>query len=176
MVNSFGAGAAMGFNSLTSETPIFQMYADNGGAFDLPFLQATSLGVVSLGATGTIVTITKLLTTDSVVASTAGSGAPNVLTAALSGQVTTNEGASAENYNTLPAAAAGLKFSFYCQDSDGIRIKAGSGDTIRIETSASGAAGFIRSVIVGSCITLEAVNATEWVATSKPAGTWTIDI
>src|SRR5262245_10818485 len=42
----------------------------------------------------------------------------------------TNQGATAEVYLTLPVAAVGARYAFYCQDSDGIRIVAQSGDTI----------------------------------------------
>ncbi len=110
-------------------------------------------------------------------ASTVGSGAPNVLAVTESRTLITNEGAAAEAYNTLPAAAAGVgPFGFYCQNANGIRATANAGDTIRIEGSESAAAGFIRSIVVGSLIWLECINSTEWVASCKPAGTWTVDL
>jgi hypothetical protein len=108
-------------------------------------------------------------------ANTAGSGTPNVLTAAESGTVLTNEGATAQNYHTLPTAVAGLQFTFVVQDADGIRIVAGADDTIRIAANVSAAAGYIQNSTIGSTITLLAVNAVEWVALGTPAGTWTID-
>jgi hypothetical protein len=109
-------------------------------------------------------------------ANTAGVGSPNLLLTTESRKLLTNEGAAAENYHTLPSAAAGMEFQFFCQDADGIRIVANTGDTIRIEASVSAAAGFIRSTVIGSGITLVAINATEWVAVNKPAGTWTVDV
>lgn len=110
-------------------------------------------------------------------ASTAGSGAPNLLTATESRTLFTNEGASAEAYNTLPVAAAGVgPFGFYCQNTNGIRVVANTGDTIRIEDAVSATAGFARSVTVGSLLWLECINAAEWVASCKPAGVWTIDL
>ena len=109
-------------------------------------------------------------------ASTSGLGSPNLLTVAESRKLLTNEGAVAEAYNVLPLAAAGVgPFGFYCHNTNGIRAVANTGDTIRIEGVVSAAAGFIRSVVVGSLIWLECINATEWVASCKPAGTWTID-
>lgn len=105
---------------------------------------------------------------------TAGSGAPNVLTDSESRKVFTNEGATAEVYNTLPTALTGSSFTFYCQDTDGIRVTANTADTIRLGASVSAAAGFVKSVVIGSSITLVAINATEWVATSI-VGTWTVD-
>lgn len=108
-------------------------------------------------------------------ASTAGAGAPNLLLASESRVLITNEGATAEAYNALPSAAATLEFPFYCQDADGIRVIAAAGDTIRLGGAASAAAGFVRSVVVGSALILTCINATEWVATSI-VGTWTVDV
>ena len=107
-------------------------------------------------------------------ASTAGSGSPNVLTANESGKILTNEGATARNYHTLPTAVAGLTFQFVVQDSDGMRIAANTGDTIRVAGSASGSAGYIQNATIGSAIRLVAINATEWIAASY-VGTWTVD-
>lgn len=107
-------------------------------------------------------------------ANTAGSGSPNVLIAAESRKLLTNEGATAENYHLLPTAVAGLDFEFVCQDTDGIRVTANTGDTIRIVGSVSASAGYIKSTVVGSAIRLKALNATEWLAVSVQ-GTWTID-
>jgi hypothetical protein len=116
-----------------------------------------------------------LLVARLVEANTAGSGSPNILAVAESRTLLTNEGATAENYHTLPTAAAGYEFIFYCQDTDGIRVVANTGDTIRLGASVSASAGFVRSVAAGSCVTLVAINATEWVATSI-VGTWTVDV
>lgn len=110
-------------------------------------------------------------------ANTDGSGSPNVIVATESLYVYTNEGATAENYHTLPTAAAGLEFTFIVQDTDGIRITASTGDTIRpiAGTAASATGGFIRCATAGAFIRLQAINATEWIATGS-AGVWTIDV
>ncbi|MCY2925982.1 MAG: hypothetical protein NT031_11190 [Planctomycetota bacterium] len=107
-------------------------------------------------------------------ASTAASGSPNVLTVRETGKTLTNEGATARNYHTLPSAAAGMSFEFVVQDSDGMRIVAAAGDTIRVAGNVSAAAGYIQNATVGSAIRLLAVNATEWIAVSY-VGTWTVD-
>lgn len=95
------------------------------------------------------------------------------ITAAESGSVYSNEGASAIAPFILPAAAAGLNFTFIVQDADGIRVTAASGDTIRIAGSESAAAGKIENTAIGSTVKLTAINATEWIG-SVGAGTWTV--
>jgi hypothetical protein len=135
-------------------------------------LQRAAAGVVMV--TDGSVGIGKALAAKLVEANTAGSGAPNVLTAAESRTVLTNEGTTAQNYHTLPAAAAGLEFEFVVQDTDGIRVVADTADTIRDGATVSAGAGFIQSTTVGSTLRLVAINATEWVVMSK-AGTWTVD-
>ncbi len=105
---------------------------------------------------------------------TAGSGSPNILTEGESGKTLTNEGATAQNYHTLPAARKGLgPYTFVVQDADGIRVVAGSGDTIRIAANESPAAGYVESTTIGDVVTLLAINATEWIAIAQ-VGTWTV--
>lgn len=118
--------------------------------------------------------VVPLLAYNLVEANTAVSGSENVLTAAESGTVLTNEGTAAENYHTLPTAAAGRTYTFYCQDTNGIRVTAGADDTIRLAGVESAAAGYVKSVVEGSAVTLVAINAVEWVATSV-VGTWSVD-
>jgi hypothetical protein len=86
--------------------------------------------------------------------------------------VFTNEGAAVKPNRTLPGAGAGGSFTFIVQDTDGIRITAAVGDTIRMGPKVTAAAGYIESTTVGSTVTLIAINATEWIATSF-VGTWT---
>lgn len=120
----------------------------------------------------------QLLAGRPVEASAAGSGAPNLLGATESRTCLTNEGATAEAYNTLSTGApVGCEFAFYCADTDGIRVTAPTGETIRTGPGAvSAAAGFIRSVTLGSGITLTKINSTSWVAINAPNGTWLIDL
>jgi hypothetical protein len=139
-------------------------------------LQVTSSGNVGINTTlptAKLHVVGTLLNQKLVEANTAVSGSPNIITSSESGSVFTNEGATALNYHTLPTAASGLTYTFYVQDADGIRVTANTGDTIRIDTSVSASAGYAESTTVGSSVTLTAINATEWVATSV-IGTWTL--
>lgn len=105
---------------------------------------------------------------------TGGSGAATTLTASQTEATITNEGATTQAYVTLPTAVAGLHFRFVLQDADGIRVTAATGDTIRVLSLTSATAGYAQSTTIGSVLTLEAINATEWVAVSA-VGTWSVD-
>lgn len=168
--NAAGAGVSLGSSGqyvFTNNT------LGSGGSMDTGIAR-NAAGVVRItdASTG----IGALLSTTLVEANTAGSGSPNILATTESGTLLTNEGATAENYHTLPSAAANLgPFTFYCQDTDGIRIVPAASDTIRVAASVSGvgALGDIRTTTVGNSVTLVAINVTEWVATSV-VGTWTV--
>lgn len=107
-----------------------------------------------------------------IVLSTAGVGSPRLANEADSFYTLTNEGTTAVNYHTLPTATAGYLLTFCDQDADGIRITANTADTIRVIDKVTAAAGYIQSTTIGSCVTLTAINAVEWFATSI-TGTWT---
>lgn len=109
---------------------------------------------------------------DSVIQSAGTSGTPRVLAISETGTLFTNEGVTALCYNTLPSASSGLTYQAYCQDSDGIRLTAQSGDTIRFSATVSSAGGYIESSTIGSYVDLVCINSTEWVARSYN-GTWT---
>lgn len=87
------------------------------------------------------------------------------------GTVYTNEGDVDGATITLPTAAAGLNFIAYVQTAQTLTITANSGDTIRIASNVTAAAGSITSNVVGSSVTLVAINATEWVAIAS-IGSW----
>ena len=106
-------------------------------------------------------------------ASTAGVGSPNILLDSESGLTVSNVGAGAENYNTLPSAVAGLKYTFICENANGIRATAAAGDTVRVGSNVSAAAGYARATTVGNAVTLVAVDSTQWIATSV-VGVWTV--
>lgn len=94
------------------------------------------------------------------------------------GDFFTNEGASALQVFNLPTAVlntttGGYRYSFYVQDVDGLQVTAAAGDTIRIAGTVTAAGGNISSLVIGSCITLQCINATEWVCESL-SGSWTI--
>lgn len=108
-----------------------------------------------------------------VTALTGGSGAPTSLgTANNLWRYLTNEGAGATAYNNLPSAAANYEFSFIVQSTNGMRIVAATGDTIRIMDKVTAAGGYIESTSQGSTITLVSINATEWYAVAVN-GVWT---
>lgn len=98
----------------------------------------------------------------------------DTLTGGEVGKTLTNEGAAAQVVATLPPARAGLSYSFVVQDADGLRVQAGSGDTVRIAASVSAAAGYAECATIGNAVTFVAINGTEWVATSV-VGTWTVN-
>lgn len=134
-------------------------------------LAREAAGVVRVtdGSTG----ISDLLHTVLVEANTAVAAAPNAITAIESGTVFTNEGAAAENVHDLPTAVAGLQYTFIVQDADGIQVNAATADTIRHDGTVSASAGLIESATIGNVVTLVAINATEWIATTL-VGAWTI--
>lgn len=86
-------------------------------------------------------------------------------------KVFTNEGAGAAITFNLPSAVAGLTYTFYVQNANGLVVDAAAGDTIRILALVTAAGGNVSSVTIGSSVTLVAINATEWVAISS-LGTW----
>ncbi len=110
-----------------------------------------------------LVTSTSGLTMQ-VINSTGTSGSPYSITAADSFSVITNEGVTALNYNTLPSASAGLVYYFDVQDSDGMRITANTGDTIRLTNEVTISAGYVQSTTIGDTLMLIAINNTEWIA------------
>lgn len=156
-----------------------------------PVGQAALLGAVtetapatdtaSSGLNGRLQRIAQNLTTNTaaLVALAAGLGSVIVdadnrtVSTAESGAIFSNEGAVALDVFTLPAAAAGLRYTFIVQDADGIKVLAVGDDTIRIAGSVSGAAGFAQSTTIGSVLTIVAINATEWMAISS-SGTWAL--
>ncbi len=108
---------------------------------------------------------------------TAQASTPLNMTAAQTNTYFTNAGASALIVFNLPTAAAGLIFTFITIDSDGVKIVAAAGDNIQLFANVSATAGFIKSVTVGSTITLVAVDATTWKDVSEALGSiWTVDV
>ena len=94
------------------------------------------------------------------------------LTVDDAGEVLTNDGATAAVIYSLPTAAVGLVFNAYVADAQHVYVTAYNGDTIRIAGNVTAAAGSIQSNVVGSYVSLLAINATEWVAVSA-IGSWT---
>lgn len=84
-----------------------------------------------------------------------------------------NEGTTVRVDLTLPAATSGLRYTFKCNDTDGIRIIAAGTNKIRNAATLSAAGGRIDSATIGSAIVLQAVNTTEWWVISL-IGTWAV--
>jgi len=140
-------------------------------------------GAVGLGSNTAIVgnsSITKtqvnggLLTKTLIEANTAGSGSPHSLAAEESRLLVINQGVTAEGYQSLPAAAAGLQYCVAVQDADGIRVTAAAGDTIRIRDKVTVSGGYIRSTTIGSVACVRSLNTTEWFG-FEVGGVWTDD-
>lgn len=93
------------------------------------------------------------------------------LTAANTGGSFSNDGATALVTFTLPPAAADLVFTFVVNDADGIAVDAAGTNTIRIGTLVSSAGGVATSTQIGSVLTIQGVNSTEWNATTV-IGVW----
>jgi hypothetical protein len=101
---------------------------------------------------------------------------PNTLLASESGKVLTNEGAAGAVTHNLPAAAAGLQFTFIVQAAQNIVIQTVGTDTIRSGAGVSSGPGTATSGTVGDTLTLVAINATEWIAVSEGdvSGAWVL--
>lgn len=133
------------------------------------FINFDADGLLSLGYGGQTVYIAKLASICPVtpVTTTATPASTD------SGTTFSNEGDGDGATVTLPTALAGLQFTFVVQAAQTLTITANSGDTIRIGSSVTAAAGSITCSTVGSAITLQAINATEWFAVAA-VGSWTI--
>jgi hypothetical protein len=96
------------------------------------------------------------------------------VTATEPDKVFTNEGAGASVTFTLPAAAAGLRYTFYVQAAKQVVLDAAAGDTIRVAATVSSAGGTATNAgTQGDYIEIIAINATEWVEI-RSRGTWTL--
>lgn len=135
------------------------------------FINFDADGLLALGYNGQTTFASKLTYGNPVTAVTATASPANT----DSGTVYTNEGDSDGATITLPAAqtSPSLIFTAIVQVAQILTITAGSGDTIRISSNVTAAAGSITSNVVGSSITLVCINATEWIATSV-VGSWSI--
>lgn len=133
------------------------------------FINFDADGLLSLGYGGQTVYAAKFTSLAPVVPNT-GTATPATTD---SGTVYSNEGDGDGSAITLPTAIAGLIFSVIVQAAQTVTITASAGDTIRIASEATPAAGNISCSTVGNAITLVAINATEWVALSY-VGTWTV--
>ena len=95
--------------------------------------------------------------------------AANVLTAAESGLLSVYVASDAKYLSTLPAAAAGLEFSFYVADADSAVITVASAADSLYDIDG---AAYATMTSVAGHITVMAANETQWVVTAQN-GTWT---
>jgi len=142
---------ANGFTS-TSTTTVF------GGNFNVQFGQVDF-------------TNTSVIVAKKYVVATTTNQSPST---ALSGKGFTNLGASSTVTITLPASASlviGIFYSFSVAANHILRITANTGQTIRIGGTVSALAGSVESNVIGSTLTIYAVDTTHWIALDVN-GTW----
>jgi hypothetical protein len=147
--------------------------ADSGMYGLVPATGVISFNFGGVAATRSFVYETGILTKRPVEINTAVAASPHVITVDESGKTFSNETATAKNYHTLPPAAANLQYSFYISDLDGMRIVAAAGDVLRMASVVSGVAGYLDSIVIGSFVTVRAMNATDWVAETV-TGAWDV--
>ena len=94
------------------------------------------------------------------------------LTASESGTVQTSGGAVGAGAWTLPAAVAGLEYTFVVMAAQQLRVTPVGDDVININGTAASAAEYWYADAAGECLHLVAVDATNWIAVSY-TGTWT---
>lgn len=101
------------------------------------------------------------------------SGSPAAISVSFSGFLISDAVDSSKNYGLLPSAVAGMNYTFFIRSSDGLRIVANTGDSIRVLGTISSSGGYIESSTVGDFIKLVAVDVDTWLAVSI-GGTWTV--
>lgn len=121
---------------------------------------ATTTGWVAVQAGGTVETVEAVTTSKSP-------------TDAESGETYTNEGDTDGALISLPTAVAGLTYAVYVQAAYTLTISANTGDTIRLGTQVTASGGAISSDVVGSYVSLVAINGVEWIAVVI-LGEWTL--
>lgn len=133
----------------------------------------TALSELAVGTDGQVLTLVSGLPSWVATHSVSAKTASYTVVSADRFKTFTNEGASASVPFALPTAAAGEgPFTFVVQDSDGLSVVAGTGDTIRMGSSVTSSAGSIASTTVGDRVTVVAINATEWVAEWVTTSGW----
>jgi len=94
---------------------------------------------------------------------------------ALSNTTYCNTGAGGAVQITLPASpTVGTFFTAFVSAAQYVKFLANTGQTIIVNTTTSASAGYVRSNVVGSAITLVALSTTVWGA-HPITGTWTVD-
>lgn len=91
-----------------------------------------------------------------------------------SGKVFNNQGAAGEVDFTLPTGAAGYRYSFCTVTAQVLKIIATNSATINNGATVTAANGNATNSVAGSCIEIQAIDATHWYTTGTPIGTWTL--
>lgn len=89
-----------------------------------------------------------------------------------SGSSFTTTGSAAQVVFTLPAAVAGLFYTFVSDNAFGAQLKANGTDVIKFPSSASSAGGTQTTTTDGGAVTIECITAGKWNVTSGVAGSW----
>ena len=114
--------------------------------------------------------------TQGVVAVTNGVGSESQLTTTQAGSLVTNTGTTVKASCKLPASpSVGMFYDFLCDDADGLRIVANTGQTITVGAlGASASAGYVETVRQDSAMRLTYTASNVWRA-SQIGGTWRLD-
>ncbi len=175
-VLTFGASSTGVFALTVTTADVAAFSGETGGYTFHAVIDGTDISGTTIGAstpsTGVFTTLTAntalnyKLTTQSI-------SADSTLTAAMSGQVISNFGATAGKTFTLPACAAGLVLTFITADTDSLMLACASGDSLFL---AAGAKPSVEANgTVGEAITLVGMLTTgsqyNWFVISV-VGTW----
>lgn len=98
-----------------------------------------------------------------------------ILTQIDSGKVFGNLGNTEQTIAMLPEPVVGNEFTFMVEESVGFLIHLTPNATARIGPVISRINGNLENTTVGSVLTLKAMNATNWIATSIIGDLWTVD-
>lgn len=83
-------------------------------------------------------------------------------------------GAASGRIATLPAISTRYRYPVVIENANGLRIKANTGDQIRIRNNISIAGGYIESTSIGASLTLVGVKANLWIAMGDD-GSWIVE-
>lgn len=174
-----------GTNIVPSTNIAILNFLSGGSILSVPWLDTTTIGntntsvsisvrnpvrFIDYGAVGTPAWVTHGYLINPIAFS--GGSTNTTISFADSLERSDNTGSTANGTFTLPAAIAGMTYTFTVTDADGINIRAVGDDVIIVGITVTSAAAFIGSTTIGSTITLTAHNSTQWIAESM-TGTWT---
>jgi hypothetical protein len=187
----FGGAQGGGGGGASGDIVVDSITLGGSGDLKLTRIESSDLGVVDgsdsaaymelagitisdeLGGTGSATFAGFLEKVSSI---TTGVGSETDLVADQSGLRINNTGTTVKASCRLPDdPTVGTHYFFDNVDSDGLRVVANTGDTIRLGDTTSASAGYFESVRVGSSFHLVATSATTWVAVDGITGTWRAD-